>query len=343
MRYTEPKARSAELLRLTLAQMGRHEAAFNPVTFMLWYEHVAGINPKLSVALDALVAASKTIDDDAVLGLYKEHVSPPDDEAVTRIGVEMQRVMNSVAQSASQTGLRAGAFGAQLTGLSETLATQGAEALNPRLSPQLSEVLAGSAEMQTALQSLQQRVSTGQSEIERLRDDLMRARNEALLDALTGVLNRKGFDRQLAQLLAQPAANDESHCLVMLDIDHFKRVNDTHGHLAGDRVIQAVGEVLRNAVKGSGHAAARYGGEEFAILLPKTSLQRSAELAEEVRLRTKAIKIRDKRTQDVVLTVTISGGVAAMRPGDDAASLVQRADAALYESKKAGRDRVTRA
>jgi diguanylate cyclase len=339
MRYTEPKARSAELLRLALAHMGRHDAAFNPITFTLWYEYVAGINPKLTLALDQLSNAVGPFTDEAVMKLYLEHVCPPDDEAVTRIGNEMQRVMHSVAQSATQTGLRAGAFGEQLSGLSRALAQHGDDPLAPRVS----EVLAGTAEMQHAVQALQHKVQSSQTEIERLRDDLIRARDEALLDSLTGVLNRKGFDRQLAKLVAEQPGQGSSHCLVMLDIDHFKRVNDKHGHLVGDRVIQAVGEILRTAAAGGECAAARYGGEEFAILLPMTSLDRSTQVAEDVRLRTKAMKIRDRRTHDVLLTVTMSGGVAALQPGDDAASLVQRADAALYRSKQNGRDRVTRA
>jgi diguanylate cyclase len=127
----------------------------------------------------------------------------------------------------------------------------------------------------------------------------------------------------------------------MLDIDHFKRVNDTHGHVMGDRVIQAMGEVLRSCVSDKAHSVARYGGEEFAILLPCCTLDYSLRLANTVRQRTKAMKIRDRRTQAVVLTVSISGGVAAMRPGDDASGLIERADAALYRSKQAGRDRVT--
>ena len=339
MRYTEPKARSAELLRLALAQMGQHAAAFNPTTFTLWYEHVAGINPRLSTALEALIQAPAVIDDAAVLTLHEAHILPPDDEAVSRIGQEMQRVMSSVAQSASQTGQRAGTFGEQLHGLSRALAGHA----DSQFSPQLQQVLAGTADMQQALDGLQRKVANSQSEIERLRGDLLRARDEALLDALTGVLNRKGFDRHLDRLLTEPAAGDGGPCLVMLDIDHFKRVNDTHGHLVGDRVIQAVGEILRTSVPPGGAAAARYGGEEFAILVPNATLERTAQLAEDVRLRTKAMKIRDRRTHDVVLTVTLSGGVAAWRPGDDAAALVQRADSALYQSKKTGRDRVTRA
>ena len=337
MRYTEPRERSAELLRLALGHMGRHEAAFNPVTFTLWYEYAAGINPKLSAAIDALTGDSAPIDDAAVLSLYKQHVAAADEATMERISGEFQRLMSGVEESAAHTGSRAGLFGAQLTGLSAALASRDVQTLTPRLS----EVMVGTAEMRSSAEALQMKVATSQDEIGRLRGDLERARGEALLDPLTGILNRKGFDQKLQLLLDQPANQGTSHCLVMLDIDHFKNVNDTHGHVMGDRVIQAVGEILRASVTDSAHAAARYGGEEFAILLPQTPLEQCAQLAETVRARTKAMKLRNRSTQEVLMTVTISAGVAAMEEGDDAAALVGRADAALYESKKAGRDRVT--
>ena len=89
------------------------------------------------------------------------------------------------------------------------------------------------------------------------------------------------------------------------------------------------------------HAVARYGGEEFAIVLPNTSRAEATQIAETIRARTKAMKLRNRSTQEVVLTVTISSGIAALRQGDDAHSLIARADAALYASKKGGRDRVT--
>jgi diguanylate cyclase len=142
-------------------------------------------------------------------------------------------------------------------------------------------------------------------------------------------------------LLDQPPSPDSAHCLVMLDIDHFKKVNDTHGHVMGDRVIQALGEVLRLSVSDKNYSVARYGGEEFAILLPHCTIEQSMKVADTVRQRTKAMKIRDRRTQQVVLTVSISGGVAAMQAGDDAQDFIARADAALYKSKQAGRDQVT--
>ena len=129
----------------------------------------------------------------------------------------------------------------------------------------------------------------------------------------------------------------------MMDIDHFKRVNDTHGHVMGDRILQAVAEVMRTNVTDPSHSVARYGGEEFAILMPQSTLDEAAAVAELIRHRVGDMKVRDRRTQNVVLTVTISGGVAAMAPGDDASSLVARADELLYAAKAAGRDRVHRA
>lgn len=316
--------------------MGKHEAALNPVTFTLWYEYVAGINQALTAAIDARLKAGLGVDDDVVVALYKKHIAPADEAVLAKISGDMERLMSNVAQSASQTGNQAGAFGHQLHGLNQALASRDIEQLRPRLS----EVITGTADMKSSVEALQQQVSVSQEEINKLRSDLDRAKSEALLCPMTGILNRRGFEKKLEALLSQTPAAATDHCLVMLDIDHFKTVNDTHGHLMGDRVIQAVGEILRTTVTASNHAAARYGGEEFALLLPQTSLDQSIALAEAVRTRTKAMKIRHRATQEVLLTVTISGGVTAVRPDDDAAALISRADAALYAAKRNGRDRV---
>ena len=336
VRYLEPKDQTAELLRLALGHMGKHEAAFNPFTFTLWYEYVAGINPALSTAIDQALKNGQHIDDDVVAALYQKHIAPADEAVMAQISGEMERLMVSVAQTASQTGSQAGTFGDQLNGLNKALASRDVEQLRPRLT----EVMAGTAEMKHSVEALQQKVSSSQDEINKLRGDLERATSEALLCPMTGILNRRGFEKKIESLLSQQTGDGRSHCLVMLDIDHFKQVNDTHGHLMGDRVIQALGEILRTSVTNVNHTAARYGGEEFALLLPQTSLDQSIELAEAVRSRTKAMKIRNRATQEVLLTVTISGGVTAMKPDDDAASLISRADAALYAAKNAGRDRV---
>jgi diguanylate cyclase len=337
MRYTEPKERCAELLRVALGHMGRHEASLNPTTFTLWYEYAAGLNPPLHAAMDQLLRDNAVFNDEIVNKLYQAHVAPHDEATVRRLSGEFHRVLGSIAQSASSTGDRAHRFGAQLDGLSAALESQDL----PSLSPQLSEALAGTAEMKSSAIALQHQVVASQNEITRLRTDLDRARGEALIDPLTSILNRKGFDQKIQTLFDEPAKKGQQHCLVMLDIDHFKKVNDAHGHVMGDRVIQGLGEILRKTVVSETHASARYGGEEFAIVLPHSSIDQASQLAETVRARAKAMKVRNRNTQDVLFSITISGGVTAMREGDDATTLIARADRALYQSKHSGRDRVS--
>ena len=126
----------------------------------------------------------------------------------------------------------------------------------------------------------------------------------------------------------------------MLDIDRFKAINDTYGHVMGDRVLQAVAEALRSEVSDPAHCTARYGGEEFAILLPGCALEVGVALAESSRQRVAAMKVRDRRAQNVTIAVTISAGVTTMRPTDDATGLIAGADGAMYLAKRTGRNRV---
>jgi diguanylate cyclase len=338
LKYSESKERSAELLRLVLATMAQHDAAYNPVTFTVCYEHLAGINQRLSVAFSEAILVKPRLDAEDMHQLYAGYVADLDTQAMRRISGELQRMMTGMAESASRTGSQADVYGVELQDLSVALTASEGQ----NLSPVLDHVIASTAHMKETTQALEKEVMQSQQEIHRLKDELSRTRDDSLKDALTGVLNRKGFDQKLADMMAQPLTPGCTHGLMMLDIDHFKSVNDTHGHVMGDRVLQALGEVLRMLVSSEdGCSVARYGGEEFAIMLPNTQLTQCVSLAEKVRSHTRAMKIRDRRTKEVVLTVTVSGGVAGMHEGDDAHALITRADGALYRSKQAGRDRIT--
>ena len=337
MRYRESKPHSAELLRLALAQMGQHDAAFNPVTFAVWYEHVAGTNPKLSQDIERRKITEARLGDETVHSLYREHVAELDEAAAEHVSGGFRRVLQNLADSAARTSDSASAFSEKLGALNRTL-----RAVAPaELALQVDDVLSSTAVMQSSVRALEQEVASSRHEIEQLRADLQRTRQEAVLCPLTHVLNRKGFDDALRALLAQAQGSGSPSCLVMIDIDHFKRVNDGYGHLMGDRVLEALGEILRRTACDPGTAAARYGGEEFALLLPGSTVARAVELAESVLAGAKRMKIRQRNSDKVILTVTVSAGVAAAQPGDDAAALISRADAALYRSKQAGRDRVT--
>jgi len=122
---------------------------------------------------------------------------------------------------------------------------------------------------------------------------------------------------------------------VLFDLDHFKRINDAHGHLTGDHVLREVASRIRRRVR-KDEIFARYGGEEFAVVLPETNLDEAAQFCERIRAK---VETRTFDWQEQALHVTISIGAASTEPGDDHASLIARADARLYEAKRTGRNR----
>jgi diguanylate cyclase len=339
MRYGQSKQQSAELLRMTLAQMAAHPAAMNPQTFAVWYEHLAGINPRLSEAVALLLGNATPIDDETVQVLYRDHVAEVDEQTALRISSDFGRVMQRLSDSAASTNESATAFGERLGRLRGTLAEGDA----PMPAAVVGDALDWTTRMQRAVEGLQHQVTASRLEVESLRADLERTREESMRCPLTGVLNRKGFDSQLQRLIAsaQSPGSDGGSFLVMIDIDHFKRVNDEHGHLVGDRVLEGIGEVLQRVAGPYGAAVARYGGEEFALLLSDSSATRAVALAEAVRAAAKRMRIRQRQTDKTLVTVTVSAGVAPLRAADDGAALVARADEALYRSKQSGRDRTS--
>lgn len=165
------------------------------------------------------------------------------------------------------------------------------------------------------------------------------ARREARTDALTTVANRKAFEEKLHVLFSEWEHQGRPFVLILADLDHLKRINDSHGHRAGDHVLKKVGTWLKEWVRPEDFVG-RYGGDEFAILLPATGLGAGLELAETLRAQT-ASRASGVTYRGEQVSLSLSVGVAAARPGDTVESLVQRADEALLKSKRRGRNRVT--
>lgn len=160
--------------------------------------------------------------------------------------------------------------------------------------------------------------------------------NAALIDPLTHCYNRRALDDSLAHDMASAERYGSDLSLVMFDIDFFKRINDTHGHKAGDAVLRAVAKSVLAAIRKSDYLA-RYGGEEFVLVLPETKFSKAIELAERLR---KIIQHTSIRCAGSVLGVTASFGVAAYKPGMDKEGFLHKADEMLYEAKRQGRNRI---
>ncbi|HEX2199661.1 MAG TPA: diguanylate cyclase [Burkholderiales bacterium] len=193
-----------------------------------------------------------------------------------------------------------------------TLTTLGFAALLGELRRHKAELLARVAERTRELQLANERLA-----------------HLAAVDPLTGVGNRRLFDQALAVEMGRARRYAEPLSLVLADLDHFKRVNDTRGHAAGDEVLREVGRALRECARGA-DVVARYGGEEFAIILPHTTLAQALRFAERAR----------RAISGLPAGVTASFGAAQLGPQDEAAQLAAAADAALYRAKAEGRDRV---
>jgi diguanylate cyclase len=331
-KYPDNPTRSAELLRLALPLMSRQAAGVHPLSYAVWYEHVSGRNASLSQAIGELTAGGRQLDEATTVKLFDQHVADPSEGTAERVADGFKRVLADMSESARHASVESARFDDSLASFSQQVGD--GQALDAQA---LQAVLAHTREMRDAVGTLQSRLEASRQEVDRLRAEIDRAREEALVDALTGLPNRRAFDQRVAGALAQPADRD---CLLVTDIDHFKRINDTYGHLFGDQVLKAVAHALKSCVA-SGELAARVGGEEFAILLPGVALQQGAAVAERIRASVAASRIRRKDSQESIGQVTISLGVAQRLPGETAAAWYHRADQALYASKQGGRNRVT--
>jgi diguanylate cyclase len=184
---------------------------------------------------------------------------------------------------------------------------------------------------------LQDQLLTAQATIKHQQAELEQHILEAHSDGLTGIGNRRAFDLELARRLALWQRYGTHFSVLLFDIDRFKDVNDQHGHPAGDAVLRATARLIRDSLREVDFAA-RYGGEEFAVILPDTDHHGALMAGDRVR---KAIAAAQIPWDDKQLSITVSVGIAGLSLRDDAASLMRRADEALYISKRAGRNRTT--
>jgi len=174
---------------------------------------------------------------------------------------------------------------------------------------------------------------------ERLRDNVQMSIEMAITDALTGLFNRRYMESHVATLVEQAAARSKPLTVMVLDIDYFKSINDTHGHDAGDDVLRDFALRIKRSIRGI-DLACRYGGEEFVLVMPETDMAVAAMVAERLRRRIAAEPFSIQKGAKSV-PVTISIGIAGLRDKDDtAASVLKRADQALYRAKRDGRNRV---
>ncbi len=320
----------------TMALLEDRKIKSIPQNFTIWYEYLSGENPAINELVNRLISEQGKFTESVAKQIYNEFFSHEKESREIRetnrlVQQSMEAALREIRNSASgleNYGERLEDFADKADGLS----------LND-LQETVRIVVAETRAMSSQSKNLNESLQKASSEIEQLKERLEQVENESLTDPLTGIANRKKFDRELLRATSKAKFSNESLCLVMSDIDHFKKFNDDHGHVFGDQVLKLVANTLNLGIQSNG-IAARYGGEEFGLILPNTSLAKAKDFAETLRKNVSSKKLVKRNSGDDVGRITMSFGVAKYIIGEDMDHFVSRADDALYNAKNSGRDRV---
>ena len=334
MRYTESSPQSAEILRLVLPRIARHGGHYAPTAYTVWYEHLAGINPALSAALESHLQDPAPLDHSVIEQLCTQHIRGRDARNTDLLQAGLGELIRKLTALAASGSNDAAGYAQTLAACERELGTIQDTAALQRV---IGSLVASTAAAREATEQLRASYEAGQAEMQSMRQQLGALKGEALTDLLTGLHNRRGFEAAVTQLFGHSGNGLPGAAILLADIDHFKRVNDTYGHLFGDQVIRACGQVLSSAVKGR-DVAARFGGEEFLVLLPSTPGNGALALAEQIRVAFSRVRIRRTGSGQTGDQVTISIGVAVPTVGETLEQVIERADQALYQAKHAGRN-----
>jgi len=329
--------RAAKLSETALKTMLSHGVPPTPHNYTVWFTYVSGLESELSKEIDARIAANEPFTDQVSTELYERFCDASRHLGVLQqTGAELdhavERVVKVIAAATGNTenfNKTLGDFSSQLDG--------GMTA--ERVRTIVANLLIETQQVAEKSRALEDRLGRAAGEVAELRQNLEIVRREALTDPLTGIPNRKLFESRLREAARNAVESGEPLALLMLDIDHFKRFNDTYGHQLGDQVLRLVAKTLADGVKGR-DTPARFGGEEFVIVLPQTRLENAVTVAEQIRRTMVRHKVVRKDTGQEFGVIALSVGASLYRPGEDLAELIRRADAALYHAKHTGRNRV---
>jgi len=306
--------------------------------FMVWYEYFTGRNPALKKSINVVMSNKQRFTADRNQQIYDKFFSDQGAIAVDDLTARMDAAASQIAAALKNSGQSTQKYDQALKNFSGGLKE---ETGSVHLESMIADMLLATESMESEIHALQSQVDESAHEISGLRVNLQSARKEAMTDGLTGLANRKCFDDKLRTAVADAMETGEPLSLIMADLDHFKRLNDTFGHQMGDRVLQFVAQVLLKGIKGQ-DLAARYGGEEFTIILPDTPLIGAQMLADKLRKTVGAQRIVKKGAENKTEqgVITLSMGVTDLSPGEPIEQFLGRADQLLYNAKKFGRNRV---
>ncbi len=336
MNYLEEKTKAGEYLRLALNYIAKHNLPANPVNYAVWYEYVSGKNMQLKKAIDHSLEKSRPLNTGKIEGLYQKYVADGDRIVISKLLTKISLMLKDISNHVSETEGDLAENGESLN----DLAVQISDAKGFNEIRRIVDLML--VETKGLLQSgkrLQTRMKISSEDLKQLQQELEKSQQEAQTDALTGLINRRGLEKKFEIERIRAKQNDLPFSIIMVDIDHFKRVNDAFGHLVGDSLLRSIAHLLKTHLR-KNDIAARYGGEEFLILLPETGIKGATTVAQKIQktMATKEWKL--KQSGETMGKITVSMGISLYRLNESEESLIKRADDALFLAKNKGRDQI---
>jgi diguanylate cyclase len=332
--YNVSPERNSAYIRQMLPLMLKYNVPVDPMNYAIWYHYVAGINGELTSVIDSMIEDQKPFDTDITLNLYKKYICNASVDEFEKINNNLLKLINQTSASINTASEKAAVIG---DNFSNTLKVLEANDDSGNIKSALVEIILQTTQLAEASKDLKNQLAETHKEMEELRNELAVVRETANTDKLTGLLNRWGFDKALEEVVK--TGTPDKACLAILDIDHFKRVNDTFGHMVGDKVIKHIATVLKKQAARHYHVA-RFGGEELAIIMPNTTLSEAFNFIEQIRLVLDVSRLTYKNNTETIGKVTVSAGIASLQATDEIFTLLTRADKALYRAKETGRNKV---
>jgi diguanylate cyclase len=334
---TDEHERTLAFAEIALGQIKALRQPAYPRNYEVWYAYATGYNPTLNQTINETLTRNGTLTTADIDQIYETYLSPA--RLTDRIDNVGGQIVDEINQVMSTIDAAVGSATHYTESLAHATQSLGSAKDPSGLRSIVETLVRATRQMEENNTRLEHSLKASKQEINQLQINLEAVRTESLTDPLTSLANRKYFDQSLDKLIAQSVASGEPLALILSDIDHFKAFNDTFGHLTGDQVLRLVALAVKQNVKGQ-DIAARFGGEEFAVILPSSTLRAALTVAEHIRRSVMTKELMKRSTGEHLGRVTVSIGVAGLKKGETAQSLIERADACLYTAKRCGRNRV---
>jgi len=334
--YQESIEGAAQVVRAALPLANKYKLPANPITYAILYEYILGKNTELKASVEDLFKHHNAIDAKDFTALYNTFLVDNNEEAMVKTRQALLALLASTQKSLQEAGKDSQSYSESLNNAVDDL--QGGGDISTATNA-ISRLIDETSQMQASSQTLQDELSKSNRDLAELQTEFERVRHESMVDPLTGIQNRRAFDDALAECCSQTKIDQQPLCLLIIDIDHFKKVNDTYGHVVGDAVLKCVSSALNKTIRG-GDLLARYGGEEFVVVLPMTPMEGAERVADNICNIVRNQAMDKNQVGDNVGRVTVSVGVALFSEAESTEEFVARADTALYRAKESGRNRV---